>query len=289
MHTLMIHKSVDPVGLHMSTSYSSVSPTVSTRCQRGWWPIGCSSTSSRPRYSGVRQLVVDIRSQPDKYVLATRLFCRSLPSATSGSTSTLTSPCLLTSPRPSEPVSLHCGRYVVCGVCWHKRPCWRWSAHLSSQFDFCCSVLAGVSGSLMQRLQSVLNATAWLVLSARRSEHTTPLLRELHWLKVSERIQYRQLCVLAFRYLHGLAPCPVTVIPLSPPKWTLVPDSDPRVRQHSSYHPARQSSLGDRSFPVAAARAWNSLPPSVRSTSFFCLHLKTHLFAASFPRWHSTP
>jgi len=36
-----------------------------------------------------------------------------------------------------------------------------------------------------------------------------------------------------------------------------------------------------------AARDWNSLPPSVRSTSSlasFCLHLKTHLFATSFPR-----
>ena len=43
----------------------------------------------------------------------------------------------------------------------------------------------------------------------------------------------------------------------------------------------------NRAFPVAAARAWNSLPPSVRSTSSlasFCLHLKTHLFAASFQR-----
>jgi len=45
----------------------------------------------------------------------------------------LTSPCLLTSPRPSEPVLLHCGRYVMCGVRWCKMPCWRWSAHLPSQ------------------------------------------------------------------------------------------------------------------------------------------------------------
>ena len=37
------------------------------------------------------------------------------------------------------------------------------------------------------------------------TEHTTPLLHELYWLKVPERIQYR-LCVLAFRCLHGLAP-----------------------------------------------------------------------------------
>jgi len=53
-----------------------------------------------------------------------------------------------------------------------------------------------------------------------------------------------------------------------------------------------RSTLGDRAFPLAAARAWNSLPPSVRSTSSlasFCLHLTTHLFAVSFPRWHSMP
>ena len=53
-----------------------------------------------------------------------------------------------------------------------------------TKLDFCCSVLAGVSGSLIQRLQSVLNAAARLVFTMRRSEHTTPLLRELHWLKV---------------------------------------------------------------------------------------------------------
>jgi len=46
-----------------------------------------------------------------------------------------------------------------------------------TKLDFGGSALTGVSGSLMQRLQSVLNAAARLVFSARRSEHTTPLLR----------------------------------------------------------------------------------------------------------------
>ena len=59
------------------------------------------------------------------------------------------------------------------------------------------SVLAGVSGHLLDRLQSILNAAARLVFSARRSEHISPLLRDLHWLRVPERIQFR-LCVLAF-------------------------------------------------------------------------------------------
>ena len=68
--------------------------------------------------------------------------------------------------------------------------------------DYCCSVLTGVSGALLQRLQSVLNAAARLVFSVRRSEHTTPLLRELHCRrKVPERIQFR-LCVLTHRCIE---------------------------------------------------------------------------------------
>jgi len=71
--------------------------------------------------------------------------------------------------------------------------------------DYCSSVLSGISGQLLQRLQSVFSAAARFVFSARKSEHITPLLRELHWLKVPERIQFR-LCVLAYRplpYRHG--------------------------------------------------------------------------------------
>ena len=74
-----------------------------------------------------------------------------------------------------------------------------------SKVDYCSSVLAGISGALLQRLQSVLNAAARLVFSARKSEHITPLLRELHWLRVPEIIQFR-LCVLAHHCLNGTAP-----------------------------------------------------------------------------------
>ena len=46
------------------------------------------------------------------------------------------------------------------------------------------------------------------------------------------------------------------------------------------------STLGDRSFPVAAARAWNTLPSSVRlspSLNVFRRRLKTELFLQSYP------
>jgi len=47
----------------------------------------------------------------------------------------------------------------------------------------------------------------------------------------------------------------------------------------------RRATLGDRAFPVDAARTWNALPSSVRTSSTylaFCPQLKTLLFKASF-------
>ena len=74
-----------------------------------------------------------------------------------------------------------------------------------SKVDYCNSVLAGISDTLLRRLQSILNAAARLISSTRKSEDITPLLRKLHWLRVPERIKFR-LCVLAFCCLHGTAP-----------------------------------------------------------------------------------
>ena len=70
-------------------------------------------------------------------------------------------------------------------------------ALIVSKVDYCNSVLAGMSRHLHDRLQSVLNAAARLVFSARRNDHITPLLRDLHWLRVPERVKFR-LCVLVY-------------------------------------------------------------------------------------------
>jgi len=46
------------------------------------------------------------------------------------------------------------------------------------------------------------------------------------------------------------------------------------------------AAAGDRAFPVAAARTWNSLPAEVTSSNSlqtFKAKLKSHLFSASFP------
>ena len=53
-------------------------------------------------------------------------------------------------------------------------------AFISCRLDYCNSLLYGVSDGLLQRLQSVQNAAARLVTGACRSDHITPVLRQLH-------------------------------------------------------------------------------------------------------------
>src|SRR5664279_5748021 len=50
-----------------------------------------------------------------------------------------------------------------------------------TRLDYGCLTMAGPPASQLNRLQSVPNAAARLVYSARKSEHVFPLLRELHW------------------------------------------------------------------------------------------------------------
>jgi len=74
-----------------------------------------------------------------------------------------------------------------------------------SHLDYGNATLDSLPGNQLDRLQSVINAAARLVCCARKYEHITPLLRNLHWLRVPERIEFK-LSVLVFRCLHGTVP-----------------------------------------------------------------------------------
>jgi hypothetical protein len=153
-----------------------------------------------------------------------------------------------------------------------------------TRLDYCNALLAGLPAVQLNRLQSVINAAARLVCSARWNDHVTPLLRHLHWLKIPERIEYK-LCVLAYRCLNGTGP---DYLARDLRRVADLP-SRQRLRSASTAElvvPAtRRKTLGDRSFPVAAARAWNALPSALTSSpslSTFRRSLKTYLFTKSF-------
>ena len=82
-----------------------------------------------------------------------------------------------------------------------------------SKLDYCNVAFSGLPRCELDRLQSVINAAARLTVGAQRYEHITPLLADLHWLRIPQRIQYK-LCVLVFNCVHGSAPVSYTHLTL---------------------------------------------------------------------------
>jgi len=116
-----------------------------------------------------------------------------------------------------------------------------------------------------------MNSAARLVFSSSRYDHITPLLRQLHWLKAAERIDYK-LALLVYKCRQGVAP-PYLAVELCQPADT---ESRCRLRSASTssliVRRTRLSNVGDRAFPVAAPRIWNSLP-AARHVSTVTGHL----------------
>ena len=107
------------------------------------------------------------------------------------------------------------------------------------------------------------NTAARLVCSARKSDHITPLLRDLHWLRVPQRIKFK-LAVLVFSRLNGLA------LPYFARELCRVADMDCRRRLRSASMLERHVpitchvTVGDHTFSVSAALVWNGLTSSRR-------------------------
>ena len=61
----------------------------------------------------------------------------------------------------------------------------------------------------MRCLQPVQNAAVGLLTRTRRRDHITPILRELHWLPVSQQVTFK-IAVLVFQCLTGQTPAYLT-------------------------------------------------------------------------------
>jgi hypothetical protein len=133
-----------------------------------------------------------------------------------------------------------------------------------SRLDYCLSLHVGLPSSTLWRLQRVLHASARLVYGASSFDRVTPLLRDLGWLSVKQRIDFR-LGTFAFLCRKGLAPSYLSEELIAA---TSVPGRY-HLRSASSGHfivpRVRRPTLGGRSFSVSAAQIWNHLPIDIIS------------------------
>ena len=155
---------------------------------------------------------------------------------------------------------------------------------IMSRLDNCNALLVGATQKSVKQLQRLQNRAARILSLTSKFSHITPVLKDLHWLPVEQRIQFKVL-LMCFKSLRGLAPPYLSelITPYIPSR---------ALRSADNYlldiPPSRLKTFGDRSFAVAGPKLWNALPLKIResaqtiSLDTFKTVLKTHIFQQYF-------
>jgi hypothetical protein len=160
------------------------------------------------------------------------------------------------------------------------------TALIHSKLDYCNSLLLNLPASHLNRLQLVLNSAARAVTRTSKFGHISPIIKDLYWLKINERIKYKILS-LTYKilitnqpsYLRSLLEFQAARSTRSSSVITLIRPSNPS-----------RLKLTDRSFYHQAPALSNSLPADLRipSDNFLTHHSVSNSspFALSVSNFH---
>ena len=116
----------------------------------------------------------------------------------------------------------------------------------------------GLPSTEIQKLQRIQNSAARLIVGTKRREHISPILYDLHWLPVRERIIFKVLLV-TFKALHGLAPSYIgNLIKQSNPCRSLLSSSKGFLAVPTS----NLQTYGDHVFSIATPKLRMELNPN---------------------------
>ena len=76
---------------------------------------------------------------------------------------------------------------------------------VTSKLDYCNGLLLGVSAHQMNKLQIVQNMCCRIIKNLRKYDHISNAIKDLHWLKIPQCIQFKVL-VTIYQCVNGLAP-----------------------------------------------------------------------------------
>ena len=118
----------------------------------------------------------------------------------------------------------------------------------------------GLPDYVINRLQLIQNSAARLVFCARKHDHVTPLLVNLHWLPIQCIIQFKIL-MMTFKVLRGEAPSYLCDL-ITPYVPTRTLRSQNKLLSHQPRF--RLKNYGRRAFKTSAPCLWNDLPYNIK-------------------------
>ena len=153
-------------------------------------------------------------------------------------------------------------------------------AFVTSNIDYCNALLYGAPKNVIGKLQKLQNSAAKVVSGARKYDHVTPILKELHWLPVPYRISFK-IALLTYKCLNNMAP---------PYLKELIKVYEPQRNLRSSGQlklvtPMCKTKTGTCAFTSSAPQVWNEIPEHFKKLDLnnFKKQLKTHYFKKAFP------
>ena len=145
-----------------------------------------------------------------------------------------------------------------------------------SVINYCLPVYGTTNATLLRRVQSLQNFAAKIcVEGAKRSDHATPIIKSLKWLKIDKKLMF-DVAITVFKIRNNTLPA-----------WFLhLPTNNEALhgrftRQLNNLHvPRHNTDCGGRSLHILGPKIWNSLPSHVinsGSLPSFKAKLKQHL------------
>ena len=132
-------------------------------------------------------------------------------------------------------------------------------AFVTSRLDNLNSLLYKIPELHLKKLRRVQYAAARMVLLSKERRVMLPLLKQLHWLPVSKRIEYKIL-ILTYKSLNNLGPKYLSdLLQIRSSSHGMALRSNQQLLLEIP-HFSKLPSFGDRSFSVAAPTLWNNLP-----------------------------
>ena len=145
-----------------------------------------------------------------------------------------------------------------------------------SSLDYCNGLYYGINSKQLKQLQCIQNRACKTILGLKRKDHVSNHLKELHWLRIQERIEFK-IILLTYKALNGLSPSYISEL--------LQYNNISGSRSPSLKTYIAKSSMGSRANTSVAPCLWNALPDEIKhvdNISVFKKLLKSYLFRKSY-------